>query len=242
MFAAIFTFALLAAYVAAEIPSYINVCGRKDPNLDQCIVDNVNNLKSKICEGIPELDIPPNDPLILDKLVISDTTNNKLFMRNTKISGLCNFVINSFHSDIDKLHFDVKISFGLLQLNSTYDFDVRIVVPIAQKGLVYITTNNVEADVGIDMKVTTKGGKRYMYMSQIKINLDIKEYDAKYDLNEREFGQLNQIINNFIGNNQDEIIKSIKPAIEEVVSKRILLVSNDIVKHFTYEELFPDRT
>ncbi|CAL1681948.1 unnamed protein product [Lasius platythorax] len=189
MFAAIFTFALLAAYVAAEIPSYINVCGRKDPNLDQCIVDNVNNLKN-----------------------------------------------------IDKLHFDVKISFGLLQLNSTYDFDVRIVVPIAQKGLVYITTNNVEADVGIDMKVTTKGGKRYMYMSQIKINLDIKEYDAKYDLNEREFGQLNQIINNFIGNNQDEIIKSIKPAIEEVVSKRILLVSNDIVKHFTYEELFPDRT
>jgi inorganic pyrophosphatase/exopolyphosphatase len=92
------------------------------------------------------------------------------------------------------------------------------------------------------MKITTKSGKRYMYLSQIKINLDIKRYDAKYDLEEREFGQLNQIINNFIGNNQDEIIKNVKPAIEELVSKRILLVSNDIVKHFTYEELFPDRT
>lgn len=241
MFAAIFTFALLAAYVAAEIPSYINVCGRKNPNLDQCILNNIDNIKHKICEGIPELDIPPNDPLVLETLAISDTTDNKLYMRDTKVKGLCDFTIHSFHFDINKLHFDAKLSFGLLQMNSTYDFDVRILVPIVQKGLVYITTDAVTADVGVDLKMTTKGGKRYMYLSQIKINLDIKDYDAKYDLNESEFGQLNQIINNFIGNNKKEIIETFKPALEEIVSKRILLVSNDIVKHFTYEELFPDR-
>lgn len=241
MFAVIFTFTLLIAYVAAEIPSYINVCGRRNPNLDQCILNNINNIKHKICDGIPELDVPPNNPLVLETLTIADTTDNKLYLRDTKVTGLCNFTVNNFHFDINKLHFDAKLSFGLLQLNSTYDFDVRVLVAIAQKGLVYITTDAVTADVSIDMKTTNKGDKKYLYLSQIKINLDIKNYDSKYDLNERELGQLNQIINNFIGNNKKEIIETLKPVLEEIVSKRILLLSNNIVKHFTYDELFPDR-
>lgn len=242
MFAAIFTFVLIAAHVAAEVPSYINVCGRRDPNLNRCILDNIKNLRSKICEGIPELDIPSNDPLIIDILVISDTDNTKLFIKDAKIMGVCDFAINSLHTDIDKLHFEANISFGRIRLNATYDFDVRILVPIARKGQVYITTDNIEAQVGIDLKVITKRGKRYMYVSNMKLNLDIKGYDAKNELNERELGQLTEIVNNFIGNNQEEVLKSIKPALEEAISKRILLVSNDIVKHFTYEELFPDRT
>lgn len=79
-------------------------------------------------------------------------------------------------------------------------------------------------------------------MSKIKLNLNIKGYDAKYDLNGTEYSQLAEIINNFIGSNQEEVIKSFKPALEEAISKRVILLSNDIVKHFTYEELFPDRT
>lgn len=85
------------------------------------------------------MDIPSNDPLILDTLVISDTPNTKLYMRNVKVIGLCGFIINSFHSDLDKLHFDATISFERIQVNGTYDFDVRILVPITHKGNVYIT-------------------------------------------------------------------------------------------------------
>lgn len=90
------------------------------------------------------------------------------------------------------------------------------------------------------MKVITKSGIRYMYLSKMKINLDIKGYNAEYGLNNTELSRLNEIISNFIGNNQEEVIKAFKPAIEEAVVKRILLLSNNIVKHFTFEELFPD--
>lgn len=96
-------------------------------------------MKSKICEGIPELDIPSNDPIVFDVLVIADEPNNKLYMRDVKVSGLCDFTINFFHGDFDKFHFDARISFGKVQVNGTYDFDVRILVPIAHKGQVYIT-------------------------------------------------------------------------------------------------------
>lgn len=97
-------------------------------------------MKSKICEGIPELDIPSNDPLVLDNLVISDTPNNKLYMKDVQVLGLCNFTINSLDADLEKLHFDAKLSFRHIQMNGTYDFDIRILVPIAHKGNIYIST------------------------------------------------------------------------------------------------------
>lgn len=121
--------------------SYIHVCqNSRDPILNQCILENVNNLKDKICEGIPELDIKPNNPLILEKLIISDTANSKLYIRNAQVSGVCDFIVKYLHTDMDKLHFDVDLLFRKIQMNATYDFDIRLLVPIVQQGLVYITT------------------------------------------------------------------------------------------------------
>lgn len=106
----------------------------------QCILENLDNLKDKICEGIPELDVEPNNPFNLDKLVISDNPNSKISLINVKVSGLCDFVIKYLNADIDKLHFDVDLLFKQIQMNATYDFDIRLLVPIVQQSSVYITT------------------------------------------------------------------------------------------------------
>jgi len=98
-------------------------------------------MKDKICKGIPELDILPNDPFIINELVISDTPNSKIALRDVRVSGLCDFDIKYFHVDLDKLHFDVDLLFKRFQVNATYDFDIRLLVPIIQKGPVYITTS-----------------------------------------------------------------------------------------------------
>jgi len=242
MFTTIFPVVLLTAYAAAEIPSYIHVCGRRDPKIDQCILDNVNNMKSKICEGIPELDIPPNDPFIIKKLVLTDTPEIKLYIRDAEISGLCDFKVTNFSADINNLHYDADIIFAQMRANTTYDFAIQLLVPIARKGHLSITTDNVGAKVTLDFNVVTKNGKRYTYLAKIKINLDVKRYDAQYDVENERLDQLREIIRNFLGQNQKEIIKSLKPALEEAASKQIISIANGIVKHFTYEELFPDRT
>lgn len=91
------------------------------------------------------------------------------------------------------------------------------------------------------MKVVTRNGKKYVYLGKMKVNLDIKGYTAEYGLDNSELSRLNEVISNFIGNNQQEVISVFKPAIEETIVKRVILLSNNIVKHFTLEELFPDR-
>lgn len=91
------------------------------------------------------------------------------------------------------------------------------------------------------MEMVTKSGQKYVFVSKMKINLDIKGYNIKFS-NETELSQFREIVRNFLGNNQKEIIKNFKPVLEEAITKRVISVSRDLVKHFTYEELFPDRT
>ncbi|KAL6255413.1 hypothetical protein P5V15_013748 [Pogonomyrmex californicus] len=244
MFSAIFVFGLIAVHVAAKIPSYINVCGRRDPNINQCILDNINNLKSKICEGLPDLDIPPNDPFIIDKIVISDTPNIKLYIRNAQVSGLCDFTIKSLHADIDNLNYDVDLLFHEIRGNTISDFNISLLsTPIAYKGQLYIAANNIEAKVHLNFKIVTNNGKRYTYLAKMKLNLIINDHDVQYNIaDEKQTTQLIEIVQNFVGNNIKEIIEVFKPSLEEIVSKRIISLANDIVKHFTYEELFPERS
>lgn len=120
--------------------SYINVCGRRNPNLDECIVQNVNSLKGKICTGMPEIGVQPTEPLYIDKLNIVDAPNAKISLSDVYLSGLCDFKINAFHMNLEKQHFDVDIAFNRIQMNMTYNFNVNIIAPVALKGPIHITT------------------------------------------------------------------------------------------------------
>jgi len=263
--------------------SYIHICGRRNPNLDQCIVDSVRNMKDKLCVGIPELSVPSIDPVIIDKIAILDSPNSKLHLSNLIINGLCDYNVSSLHMDLEQNRYDLVISFRHLLINATYEFDIRLLVPIAHKGNVFITTgmwnlaefawenqralekdfynskdltsyfgiivstflyfpsDNINTKTDMEMKIVTKNDKRYVYMSHMKIDIDIKNYNVQYDLNDKELSELRKVISTFIGNNQHDVIAAFKTPLERTVSKRILELSNNIVKHFTYDELFPDR-
>ncbi|XP_018049406.1 PREDICTED: uncharacterized protein LOC108687893 [Atta colombica] len=241
MFAIIFTFTLMMAYTAAEIPSYIHICGRRNPNLDKCIIDSIDNLKDFICKGIPELNTPPLVPFFMKHITISDTDNAKLYLKDAEIIGLCDFTINSFHIDIDKLHFNMDLLFKHVRLNGTYDFDIRVLLPFVHKGPIYLTVDDVGAKGEVDMKLVTKNDKKYVYLSKINLKLDFKKLNYILDMNEKQSTQLNEIISNFFGSNEEEFISKIKPSIEKEVSKQILIRANNIVKEFTFDELLPDR-
>ncbi|XP_011879798.1 PREDICTED: uncharacterized protein LOC105568602 [Vollenhovia emeryi] len=240
MFPIIFIFSLALTYVAGEIPSYMHICGRKNPNLDKCIANSINDLRSNICNGIPELQTPPLEPFIVKQVTLSDVDNAKMYVRDLQITGLCEFIINDLHVNLDNLHIEGNLSFKKIFLNGTYDADIRILVSFVKKGLVYFTTDNLAAKVAVDFKMINKDGKKYIYMSKLNVNLDIKTLNTQFG-SESNADQLNLIVSTFIGSNEKELINKAKPIIEKELTKQLLVIANNIVKHFTYDELFPDR-
>lgn len=89
---------------------------------------------------MPELNIAPNNPLLLHQFDIFDTPNSKLFIKDTEVIGLCDFAIDSFHIDLDKGYYDTNFLFKQIRVNGTYDLNARILVPIVSKGPVYLVT------------------------------------------------------------------------------------------------------
>ncbi|XP_032681479.1 juvenile hormone-binding protein-like [Odontomachus brunneus] len=242
MFAATLVLAFVVAHVAAEIPSYIHVCGRRNPNIDECILKNVENLKSKICEGIPELSVKPIEPMHIKRIEVFNADNSKLFLNDMYITGLCNYDIKFFHMNFEKLHFDVDLEFKRINISTIYDLNANIIVNIAMKGPIHITTDNVSAKAGIDLNVTNKDGKEHVYVSNMNLDLDIKGYEVDLSsFSDTQLNQMRKIGETFAIQSRQEIIKVIKPIIEKIVIKHILNFSNEIVKNFTFDELFPDR-
>jgi len=158
---------MIGIFLAA---SYIHVCGRRDPNLDQCIVDSVKNMKSKMCAGIPELSVPSIDPVNIKKITILDSPSSKLYLRDITIVGLCDYDVSFFHIDLEQNHFDINMLFKHIEINVTYDLSMHILVPIAQKGKALITTGMYEISL-VSFEKTTSAWEIFLRFRRSEIVL-----------------------------------------------------------------------
>lgn len=115
--------------------SYIPICGRRNPNLNDCIVKSVNQIRPKLHEGIPELDVPPVDPLLIkERLTISDTADFKVVASNIRIYDSLDFEIKEFNIDLQNHKIDINLFFKKMRFENDYDVKVKIIVPIEASG------------------------------------------------------------------------------------------------------------
>lgn len=121
------------------LASYFRICGRKDSNYDQCIADNLNSVRDITCTGFPEFNIPPIEPLNFDIITIYDTDNLKLALKDAKLYGFCDYVVNSTHTDSDRLQINFAVTIKRITIYSSYDFAINVLIPLANKGLLTAT-------------------------------------------------------------------------------------------------------
>lgn len=77
---------------------YIKTCRRTDPQLEQCINSSIESIRNRLVKGIPELDVPPLEPLLLNEVTLSrgpDGAKIEAGVKNVKVHGPSNFIITS---------------------------------------------------------------------------------------------------------------------------------------------------
>nr|CAH7720599.1 unnamed protein product [Callosobruchus chinensis] len=67
--------------------SYIQQCHRDDPKVGECVVKNVEAMRPKFSEGIPELGIPSLNPLVIPAASLNSGSNFKADFTNLKVYG-----------------------------------------------------------------------------------------------------------------------------------------------------------
>ncbi|XP_034186420.1 putative beta-carotene-binding protein [Osmia lignaria lignaria] len=224
----------------AEVPSYIHVCGRKDPKLDECVINSVKSLRDKLRDGIPELDIPPVEPLKMSKVELIDTPSFKATATDIILRGLLTYHVNFLHVDLKKQQIDIDVYFEENKLDAHFNITAQILVPIVGKGPISLVAKNVAAKANLNFKLVDHAGKKYVFFPSMTTNLDVKNYDLKFEA-ENFDNSLHDAISQALGNSRQEILDAVKPNLEKVISETVLSMANKIGKHFTYDELLPDR-
>ncbi|KOC69862.1 hypothetical protein WH47_07072 [Habropoda laboriosa] len=125
-------------------------------------------------------------------------------------------------------------------MEAIYNVTAKILVPIVGQGPIYLSAKDVNAKVRMNYKIVEHKGKRYMYFPSMTTRLTVKDFDVKFELTNFDKA-LQQAVSQALGNSHQEILDATKPNIEKAISQRCLEMANKICKHFTYDELFPDR-
>ena len=125
-----FVLATLAT-VVAKIPDYIHVCQADDRDLTNCIIRSVNELRPKLKEGIPELDVPALEPLALDEIKLRrgpTTAQIDANLTDLRVWGAPSFEILELKPNVPKSKFSFRVRVPYLHFEGTYDLDMRVLL------------------------------------------------------------------------------------------------------------------
>lgn len=123
---------------------YIQICGIKNPNLDDCIVKSVAGLSKKLGAGIPELNVPPTDPMVIGDMTLIDVENFKAIGSDVTLSGLLTYHINSLHIDLEKRQVDFDLNLAEAKIDGNYNITAKILIPINGRGPLSFTTSKLK--------------------------------------------------------------------------------------------------
>lgn len=234
----IFLIFFVVGAALAEVPSYIHVCGRKNPDLEKCIIESLTTFRDKLKVGIPEYDVPSAEPMKLGHIQLLDSPSLKATADNVDIHGITNFKANSVSVDFDKMVVQFEVFFEKLMFEANYDIVVRILIPVNGRGFIRIDGRDMTAKVTLNYILAERKGKQYMYFPSVATKLKITDFASTLD---NANSTVMTAVSQALGGSHEEILQTFTPALERVVSEKILLYGNAIVRHFPFDELFPDR-
>ncbi|RZF37246.1 hypothetical protein LSTR_LSTR006572 [Laodelphax striatellus] len=210
---------LSLAAPSKKIPDYIKICKRNDPKLDECILHSIEDLRPKLKNGIPELEIPALEPLILPEVVVSPGGS----------------------TDLKNLVFKLVVAIPYLHFEGKYDVNASVLgVPIQGKGPMRANATDVTADLVLKGKASKRGGNNYIDFYNIELGIDLGNYDIKLENLFNGDKALGDAVNIAINENKQEFMKSLKPVAERVAAEMVLTIANKISRKFPFDTVFPE--
>ncbi|KAF5285658.1 hypothetical protein FQR65_LT13088 [Abscondita terminalis] len=239
----IFAFAVFGFTTSVNIPDYIHVCKRTDPDVSKCIKESIELIRPRLTNGIQELGVPALDPLrIQDFDAGRGSRNFKVILKNIDVAGASDFQLNKLKVNIPNLTFRIQVALPLLRLTGLYDVNARIlVVPFKGEGKFYANASNCAVNAVLKGELIDANGEEQLHFSKLDMKLLIGDYNIKLESTDNNDPILVQAASDVLNQNRKDFIEVVTPFLETRISEILLEIANDIVKHFSYENLFPEK-
>ncbi|XP_066156554.1 uncharacterized protein [Euwallacea fornicatus] len=224
---------------------YWPVCFRNDPQLNRCLLNASDYIRPYLAKGVPELKIPPFEPLKLPQIELkqgTDALNFKATLKNVSIHGLTEYKFDKFEFDVPNHQFFCTAKIANLVLEGDYLVTGRILIaPIEGKGKFSAEVDSCNVTVFQKYKMAALADKKVHLVPTIT-NTSIEVENPKIHL-DGLFGnnkELAAATNAAINDNVDVLFEELKPVVEATISEIMEnLLIKSIINKIPYDELYP---
>lgn len=241
---------LLVSHVQAKTQTrkpaseYFHICHKSDPNISMCVKNTIEELRPRLITGIPELDLVPLDPMVIPRLeFIEGSGNFKLsqVLTNVTIHGLGAFNLRSVKMDLNALTLELDMLTPTMVFNADYEMEGRVLVmPMNGRGDCILSFANLTTVARTVYQVKNRNGEDFLGVEDVKWTIDVDNIHVQFN---NLFGGdklLGDTTNRFLNENWREVFKTYRYLPEEALGILFKDLSNRVVQHFPYKDLFPE--
>ncbi|OWR42075.1 hypothetical protein KGM_202005 [Danaus plexippus plexippus] len=215
----------LAEYYKSK-PSFINTCMKSDPDFDDCSRDAVQQLFNALGPGLPEIDLPPIDPLNIPKLRIlqgEGPVNINAALDNVVVTGFGKTEV--LHSQVDGKSYDfyTKVRVPKIRIEGTYDLKGKILlIPLVGRGLCWFEPSNMTIDIVSDVKMYEKGGFPFFNVTQVHVKYNIGGLKLHMGNLFDGISSLEDSTNAYLNANWKPVSESLRPILSKTIEDILL--------------------
>ncbi|VVC90730.1 unnamed protein product [Leptidea sinapis] len=160
------------------LPEYLLPCNQKDPELDICIKGSFNHLRPYLAKGLTDLDVPPVEPLFIDKLVMENSAGPvrvTAAFSNITVVGPSNYTVTKIRSDLKKLRIDMGLVLPRIEATGKYEVSGQVLLfPVRSQGDFWASFSDVAAIVKIFGKEFTKKNTKFMTADRMVVDFKLR--------------------------------------------------------------------
>lgn len=164
-------------YILSAIPEYIHICQRDDPQAHICINNSIENLRMKLAEGIPELDVPAIEPLVIPTIRLKRGTQAAQIdanMSGISVYGCSAFRIDELKTDLVNNQFDFKLTLPRLKFGGKYSMNMNVLfLRVNGKGDLLGNFTDYKPTVMMKGFKVQRDGQTYLKMDKMTIKIKI---------------------------------------------------------------------
>lgn len=193
----------------------VRQCYNKDPsNFNQCAMQFWKDIRPQLKMGVPELNVPRLDPMVISNLDFSEhgaIVNMNAKFSEVNVVGVGEYTPKSVSVDRQARVIKVTLSIPALYIKGRYDIDGTVLLfPVQGNGPFTLNLTNIDGVATIHMVPTANGASA----SQLDIDFNIQTISV--ELTGLSGGEtISAAINKLLNDNGQQILADIKPQVAQ---------------------------
>jgi len=216
-----------------QFANNLKSCVASNPDINVCLLKTLEDLRSLMPIGIPELNLRPTEPFQINNLKFKTRPGLGISIDSTftdvTVKGLSTFVTNYIKAELDTRNLLISLTVPKINIWGNYQVAGNVfLLNVEGNGPFQATLEGVTGVGSASIVPVGPAGNQKLSILNTNIDFDIRVANVRLEnLFDGKLPALADTVNEFINKNSQLIINEVKPQIREEVTKLVESVMND---------------